>query len=64
MLRRPCFLSLTMLCTLGSQAQGDAHLYSPGTNLERSELAQLETAPAPSTSPCTASPIESSPKSS
>ena len=24
--------------------QTDAHLYSPGTNLERSELAQLETA--------------------
>ena len=33
-----------MLSAIPSGAQTDAHLYSPGTNLERSELAQLETA--------------------
>ena len=33
-----------MMCALPLGAQTDAHLYSPGTNLERSELAQLETA--------------------
>ena len=43
MLRRARSL-LLVLCSLGSQAQSDTHLYSPGTNLERSELAQLETA--------------------
>ena len=41
---RPAGSLLLLLCSLGSQAQSDAHLYSPGTNLERSELAQLETA--------------------
>ena len=33
-----------MMSALPLGAQTDAHLYSPGTNLERSELAQLETA--------------------
>lgn len=33
-----------VLTTVSLVAQTDAHLYSPGTNLERSELAQLETA--------------------
>lgn len=35
---------LLVLCSLVCRAQTDAHLYSPETNLERSELAQLETA--------------------
>lgn len=33
-----------VLAAIPLGAQTDAHLYSPGTNLERSELAQLETA--------------------
>ena len=33
-----------LLAAVPGAAQTDAHLYSPGTNLERSELAQLETA--------------------
>ncbi len=33
-----------MLSAIPSVAQTDAHLYAPGTNLERSELVQLETA--------------------
>ncbi len=33
-----------VLAAVPTRAQTDAHLYSPGTNLERSELAQLETA--------------------
>ena len=33
-----------MLASLPAWSQTDAHLYSPGSNLERSELAQLETA--------------------
>ncbi len=33
-----------MLAAVPGMAQMDAHLYSPGTNLERSELSQLETA--------------------
>lgn len=33
-----------LLAAVPGTAQTDAHLYSPGTNLERSELAQLETA--------------------
>ncbi len=33
-----------LLAAVPLGAQTDAHLYSPGTNLERSELAQLETA--------------------
>ena len=37
------FLSLA-LAAFPLGAQTDGHLYSPGTNLERSELAQLETA--------------------
>ena len=36
-------LLLLLYVPLG-RAQGDAHLYSPGTNLERSEMAMLETA--------------------
>lgn len=33
-----------MLATVPAWSQTDAHLYSPGSNLERSEPAQLETA--------------------
>ncbi len=33
-----------LLAAVPGTAQTDAHLYSPGSNLERSELAQLETA--------------------
>ena len=33
-----------MLSAIPLWAQTDAHLYAPGTNLERSEMAQLETA--------------------
>ena len=33
-----------LLASLPAWSQTDAHLYSPGANLERSELAQLETA--------------------
>lgn len=33
-----------LLCAVSMTAQTVEHLYSPGTNLERSELAQLETA--------------------
>ena len=33
-----------LLAAVPGTAQTDAHLYSPGTNLERSELTQLETA--------------------
>ena len=33
-----------VLAAVPAVAQTDAHLYSPGTNLERSELAQLESA--------------------
>ena len=33
-----------VLAAVPIRAQTDAHLYSPGTNLERSELFQLETA--------------------
>ncbi len=33
-----------LLAALPGMAQTDAHLYSPGANLERSELAQLDTA--------------------
>ena len=33
-----------VLAALPSRAQTDAHLYSPGANLERSELVQVETA--------------------
>jgi len=33
-----------LLAAVSGTAQTDAHLYSPGSNLERSELAQLETA--------------------
>ncbi len=33
-----------LLAALYGTAQTDAHLYSPGINLKRSELAQLETA--------------------
>ncbi len=41
---RPFGLVLFVMCSLLCRAQSDAHLYSPETNLERSELAQLETA--------------------
>ncbi len=33
-----------VLAAVPTGAQTDAHFYSPGTNLERSELAKLETA--------------------
>ncbi len=33
-----------LLATVSGTAQTGAHLYSPGTNLEQSELTQLETA--------------------
>ena len=33
-----------VVSAIPSGAQTDAHLYAPGTNLERSEMAQLETA--------------------
>ncbi len=36
-------LLLLLYVPLG-RAQGDAHLYSPGTNLERNEMAMLKTA--------------------
>jgi len=39
-----CVLVSVALAVLPLMAQTDAHLYSPGTNLERSELTQLETA--------------------
>ncbi len=35
---------LLILCPTLCRAQSDAHLYSPGTNLERSEMTMLETA--------------------
>ncbi len=40
----PRFVLLLLLYVPLGRAQGDAHLYSPGTNLERSEIATLETA--------------------
>ena len=44
-MRKAAYALLTlMLAGVPLGAQTDAHLYSPGTNLERSELAQLETA--------------------